>query len=234
MTDIFQKQLGDVIADFESACKRNLELSLKGRNTPIYPSDTSSVLSKSDVRDLQTRCVAAIERTSGRDSTYYKHAIGISETVDNVNGHLAGQIGVARSLLSDLKNGYLKTLEEIIHGDVFSDFLEMAAHLCESGYKDAAAVIAGSTLEAHLRQLCNKHGVPTEREVHGKIQALKADSLNADLCKADAYTKLDQKSVTAWLGLRNKAAHGRYDEYQKEQVDLLISSIRDFISRMPA
>jgi len=26
---------------------------------------------------------------------------------------------------------------------MFGDFLEMAQHLCESGYKDAAAVIAG-------------------------------------------------------------------------------------------
>ena len=32
-----------------------------------------------------------------------------------------------------------------------------------------------------------------------------------------------RENVTAWLGLRNKAAHGQYGEYQKEQVALMIS-----------
>ena len=62
----------------------------------------------------------------------------------------------------------------------------------------------------------------------------KADAVNAELVKANAYSKLDQKNVTAWLDLRNKAAHGHYTEYQKEQVALMIDAIRDFITRCPA
>lgn len=62
----------------------------------------------------------------------------------------------------------------------------------------------------------------------------KADRLNADLSGADVYSKLDQKNVTAWLDLRNKAAHGEYDKYGQQQVQLLISSIRDFITRHPS
>ena len=59
----------------------------------------------------------------------------------------------------------------------------------------------------------------------------KAESMNADLARARVYEKLDQKSVTAWLDLRNKASHGRYDEYEKKQVDLMLQGVRDFISR---
>ena len=139
-------------------------------------------------------------------------------------------MGVAKSLLSDIKNDYLKSLEEIIHGDVFGDFLEMADHLTDSGYKDAGAVTAGSTLEAHLRQLCSKFGVPTTAS--GKPK--KADTINADLVKAGAYTKLDQKNITAWLGLRNDAAHGNYGAYDAKQVKLFIGNIRDFATRHPA
>ena len=58
--------------------------------------------------------------------------------------------------------------------------------------------------------------------------------LNAELIKSNAYSKLDQKNVTAWLGLRNSAAHGCYTDYDKQQVSLLISSIRDFLTRNPA
>jgi hypothetical protein len=67
-----------------------------------------------------------------------------------------------------------------------------------------------------------------------RMNPKKADTMNAELTKAMAYTKLDQKNVTAWLGLRNDAAHGNYNAYDKNQVVLLISSIRDFISRNPA
>jgi hypothetical protein len=49
------------------------------------------------------------------------------------------------------------------------------------------------------------------------------------LAAASTFSKLDQKNVTAWLDLRNKAAHGKYAEYETPQVNLLIGGIRDFI-----
>ena len=49
-----------------------------------------------------------------------------------------------------------------------------------------------------------------------------------------AYGKLDQKSVTAWLDLRNDAAHARYDNYDKGQVEALIRDVRAFTLRHPA
>lgn len=42
--------------------------------------------------------------------------------------------------------------------------------------------------------------------------------MNAELAGVEAYNRLDQKDVTAWLDLRNKAAHGHYDQYTAEQV----------------
>ena len=79
--------------------------------------------------------------------------------------------------------------------------------------------------------LCDKNGINSEDE---KGSPKKADRLNAELAKAEVYTKLDQKSITAWLDLRNKAAHGKYNEYSKDQVSLMIAGIRDFIIRIPA
>lgn len=58
--------------------------------------------------------------------------------------------------------------------------------------------------------------------------------MNSDLVNAQVYSKLDQKNVTAWLDLRNKAAHGKYSEYTKDQVSLLIAGVRDFLTRNPA
>lgn len=192
--------------------------------------DDGSDIGETAIRDLQTRCFAAIQRAVGIDSIYYRRATEIENTNPNIYDHVAGQIGVVKSLLSDIRNGFLKSLEEIIHGELFADFLEMADHLNNNGFKDAAAVIAGSTLESHLRQLCTKCGLPTS--VGGK--PIKSDTLNSDLVKASAYTKLDQKNVIAWLDLRNSAAHGHYSAYDSKQVSLIIAGIRDFITRHPA
>ena len=128
------------------------------------------------------------------------------------------------------ESGYLTTVSELIHGELFADFIEMAEHLLSEGYKDPAAVVAGSVLEEHLRCLSAKNGV----EVNTGGKARKTDQLNADLAGRAVYSKLDQKSVTSWLDLRNRAAHGKYSEYSKEQVALHIQGIRDFIARTSA
>ena len=108
----------------------------------------------------------------------------------------------------------------------------MAEHLLESGYKDPAAVMAGSVLEEHVRQLCSKNGIEIEDDREGKLVPRKADRMNADLAKADVYTKLDQKLVTAWLDLRNHAAHGKYEIYSAEQVRQMITGVLEFMARV--
>jgi hypothetical protein len=173
------------------------------------------------VHQLKTRAIAVIERVTGKKSVYSEQARNIQQEKHKVFSQLVALIGIVEAVNHDLKAGYLQNLEELIHGNIFSDFLEMADHLSQNGYKDAAAVIAGSTLEAHLKQLSLKFGVPVDN--NGKPK--KADLLNSDLVKASAYSKLDQKSITAWLDLRNKAAHGDYTAYDTQQVNLLISSI---------
>ena len=137
-------------------------------------------------------------------------------------------------LYQDLKAGYLKSFSELIHADIFSEYIEMAEYLLEEGYKDPSAVITGSTLEEHLRKLCIKNGIDIEIMSKGKLKPKKADSLNSELAKQGVYSKLEQKSVTAWLDLRNKAAHGKYKEYNENQVKQLIIGVRDFIIRNPA
>ena len=109
----------------------------------------------------------------------------------------------------------------------------MADHLLQQGYKDPAAVIIGSVLEEHLRQLCNANSISTEfKNNKGILIPKKADRLNSDLVKENVYSKLDQKAVTMWLDLRNKAAHGKYDEYTSEQVTNMYSGITEFMARM--
>lgn len=190
-----------------------------------------SDLPKDVIYELVTRMFAAIDRLAPQGSKYFEHARHWANSSSVYDGSaLSPLAGILKALRDDYEAGYLQTVTELIHADVFGDFLEMADYLIEQGYKDPAAVIAGSVLEEHLRKLCGKSGIPVDQNNKPK----KADTMNAELAGANVYSKLDQKSVTAWLDLRNKAAHGKYTEYTLEQVALMLLSIRDFLSRHPA
>ncbi len=219
---MFEQQLRSIVEEFNS-------FRAKSQHNDM------SDLPETDRQALVTRAIAAIHRIGGTGSAYSKEVDRLLNSLRLLHMYTNPIIGVAKGLLDDLKAGYMRSLVEIVHGDVFGDFLEMAQHLCESGYKDAAAVITGSTLESHLRELCRKSAISVElHKADGDVFPKKADTMNADLASAAVYSKLDQKNVTAWLDLRNKAAHGHYGEYNKDQVVILISGIRDFITRNPA
>lgn len=184
-----------------------------------------------------TMALAAIQRVTGTDSVYMQQATDLSKPKGARPDYYSSfktVVGILESLREALAADYLDTASAVIHASVFADFLEMSQHLLDEGYKDASAVIAGSSLEAHLRQLCAKCGVDTTVTTSSGLKPKKADRMNADLYNKKGYSDLDQKNVTAWLDLRNKAAHGEYDKYTSDQVGLLISGIRDFITRNPA
>jgi hypothetical protein len=144
---------------------------------------------------------------------------------------LAPARGMLQALRNEYESGYLQSVVELVHAEIFADFLDMADYLLEQHYKDPAAVVTGSVLEAHLRKLCEKQSIDV---VKADGSPKKGDALNSELTAAGVYSKLDQKSVTAWLDLRNKAAHGKYSEYTHEQVALMLQGVREFASRYPA
>lgn len=190
--------------------------------------DDLSDLADEEAYELIMLMSATVERLAPPSSCYVEEADHLRKAVRE--RRLEGLSGILRAIRSDYVAGNLQSVRELIHADIFSDFLEMADYLLDQGYKDPAAVVAGSVLEEHLRKLCDKNGIPVTQSQKPK----KADSLNAELASTNSYSKLDQKSVTAWLDLRNKAAHGKYGEYSKEQVTLMVQSLRDFILRNPA
>ena len=102
--------------------------------------------------------------------------------VDKITyNRLINQVSIVKSAFSRL-NSLLAKFHELVHADIFTDFLEMADYLLEEGYKDPAAVLAGGTLEEHLRKLCHKKNIEIMKDdSHYKT----ADSLNANLAGAN-------------------------------------------------
>lgn len=120
----------------------------------------------------------------------------------------------------DFEGGYLISVKNLVQAEVFDSELEQASELLSAGYASAAAVVAGVVLETTLRNLCNEKGIPL-----GKL-----DKMNADLAKSGAYNALVQKRITALAGIRNSAAHGKVEEFAREDVVSMISEIEKFVS----
>lgn len=140
-------------------------------------------------------------------------------------------IGMLHAIKGEIEQGWLTSTRGLISADIFGDFIEMAEHLLDEGYKDPAAVLIGSALEQHLKNLCAANEIEISIERNDKVIPKKADVINADLVKGDVYSKLDQKSVTFWLGIRNNAAHGKFEEYNAEQVKFMLSAVSEFMGR---
>ena len=184
-----------------------------------------------EIRTLIARFQAAIDRLTVPSSTYAKGVARLHSLVKIDQDCRAELAGIATALRDDIQAGWLESVIELAHADTYEGYLEMAEGLASQGYKDAAAVIAGTSLEVHLKTLAVKYGVDLATTNGGPK---KADTLNADLRKADVYNALEQKTVTAWLGIRNSAAHGNYGDYDVNRVVELIKGVRDFAIKYPA
>jgi hypothetical protein len=144
-------------------------------------------------------------------------------------------LGILSAAAEDFGHGHTWTFKEIVHAEVFDDYLEMASHLVNNGgYKDAAAVIAGSTLEEHLRQLCRRNNIATHVPGKSGMDPRKTPVLNDDLHKHTIYPQNEWRAVQSWLDIRNDAAHGDYSKYDHRQVAQMIDGIRGFFARHSA
>ena len=183
-----------------------------------------------DRQRFRSAGLSFVERVYGSSHPHFSE---IKEGADGSRPSDAEKcIAVLRAVRSEIEGGWLFSLKGLITAEVFADFIEMAEHLLDAGYKDPAAVMCGSVLEEHLRQLCLKNGIDTVIVRDGKEIPKKADALNAELTRAEVYSKLDQKMITGWLDFRNKAAHGHYGEYTADQVKNLLSFVTEFMARV--
>jgi hypothetical protein len=191
--------------------------------------DYGSYVSTEYFNEYRAASLSFLRNTFGTDHPFYvefnKQAKDATP-YDTEDGR-----GILKAAKQEIDGGWLFTVKGLISAEIFSDFLEMAEYLLKESYKDPAAVMTGSVLEEHIRQLCLKNSIPIETIKDGKTNPKRADLMNSELASACIYNKLDQKSITSWLDLRNKAAHGQYSQYTKEQVELMYQGVTNFISR---
>ena len=184
---------------------------------------------------IVTRGTNVIQNICGKDSVYCKQIQEVSDIEKYSYEHQAEFItGIVIAVRGELQDGYLSSLTSLIHGEVFKNYLDMAIHLFSEGYEDAAAVIAGSTLETQLRLLAKRNGIfifKEEEKYKGKKIHKSFAKLNQELKNSSAYSLSFQEQLTSYYRIRNHAAHGNYTEYSNEEVKQFINWLEDFVTR---
>ena len=177
----------------------------------------------SDFIEWQMKSKNILNITCGEESHYLSQfktnlKAGMGDTNISILNRL---ISILRAAEDDLKNGFLITIKQLVQADVFDSELEQAKSLLQNGYKNAAAVIAGTVLETAIKEICLNNGIELDRK--------KLTHLNDELAKAGIYNKLQQKQITALADIRNNAAHGDYDQFTQEHVERMIEDIEKFL-----
>jgi len=183
-----------------------------------------------DLKRFVSYTVVAVAEITGEQSVFSEKIAEILDWEWTAAYTAEGICGIIEAAIAAIESGLLEGYGKLIRGDLFSDYLDMARYLLNEGYKDAAAVIAGSSLEVQLRSLCDRHDISTSDDKGGKETPKNAEGLNMELRRHECYDKTEQKLVTAWLGIRNDAAHGNYENYTSDMVKSMEMGIRGFIS----
>lgn len=118
----------------------------------------------------------------GPDHIYYLNFD--NAVVGRYDFNVGRALEILRALDEDLQRGFLVRFETLISADLLGDFLTMAAHLVDNGYKDASASLIGAVLENGLRRIA----------VNNRIKIGRRDDLSALNSKCGAatiYTRMD-------------------------------------------
>ena len=145
-----------------------------------------------------------------------------------------------KGIKDDFDCGFLDGFAAIIEASVAGDYMGQAEHLLAEGQTGQydhvpAAVLAGAVLERALRSMCDQQTppIPVESSV-GKTKML--NTLIDDLKKAGVYNETRANQLRAWAAIRNHAAHGEFDQFDRKQVQGMMSGVKDFLidhSSMP-
>jgi len=136
----------EILNQIDAVLKRYEDI----RSLSQWPS--FSDLPGEDVAAVVTLMSDCIRRLAPPNSQYVQAMAVAVNSYALLPGTAAPYVaGALSALRSAYASGYLTTVSELIHAELFSDFIQMSEYLLSEGYKDPAAVIIGSLLEEHLR-----------------------------------------------------------------------------------
>lgn len=215
MTKLFVKRFSELAEQLEAvdAAKRSSASPVTGA--------VSFYVDQNALLNWKVKAKTLLINTCGESSHHLTSFIAAERATGfSTNYDILKQLrAVFLAAKEDFEGGYLNSLKNLVQAEVFNNELEQAEELFDRGYATAAAVIAGVVLETALRDLCSISGIE-----HGSI-----NKMNDDLAKAGRYNTNQKKQITSLSAIRNSAAHGKPEEFTKDQVRGMIDDVQRFL-----
>jgi hypothetical protein len=171
--------------------------------------------------EWQTQVESFLITLLGQEHVYVQNFRG--RVQEGFRSHVHMGQGILRAVKEDILGGYVSDLKTLVSAEIFTDFLEMAEHLSEYGYKDPAASLCGAVLEDGLRRIASNAGIKLKSRED-------LSSLNHKCADAGVYNRLIQKKIQVWIDVRNSADHGQFDEYTAQDVEEMLKGVNQFLS----
>lgn len=93
-----------------------------------------------------------------------------------------------------------------------------------------AAVMAGAVLEKALRTIASRQTPPVDLlKANGEQKTMM--TLIDDVKKAGVFNELEAKGLRAWADIRNAAAHGEFEKFDRSHVETMLSGITSFLAK---
>ncbi len=135
-----------------------------------------------------------------------------------------GEVSVIlKSLLKDIDQGLLASIEDQTKATVFDDFLDHAKEYSKRGLKNEAGVISGVVFEDTLRTICRNTGIEEKSK--------KLDLLIDELVKAGTLMQIKAKRAKVAAHVRTKATHAQWDEFELADVETTIAFTEELIQK---
>ena len=145
-------------------------------------------------------------------------------------------VGILKGLKDDYENGFLDDLEKQIAEDISENYMRQAEALLGEGIPGQydhvpAAVLCGAVLEDSLRRLCQRQ-TPSISITNKKGQYKTLGPLIDELEKAKVFDKPKIGQLRSWSQIRNSAAHGQFNEFTREDVELMLGGVKNFLANL--
>ena len=168
-----------------------------------------------------------------RRGTALERTVEGFQQINNNRANLEWGISTLKAIKEDFERGFTGDLLVQVETEIAADYMGQAEQLLKEGQSGRydhvpAAVLAGAVLEKALRTRCSQHQppIPTTKP-DGDPKTL--NPLIDDLKKAGVFNEAKAKQLRAWADIRNHAAHGEFDQFDRGDVEQMISGINNFL-----
>ncbi len=184
------------------------------------------------VIEWQTRLISLIDHTIPKSSAHSNLLTQLTKAFPDYNT-LTTFLPKLKAIRKDFESHLFDNLNQRIEAAVASDYMGLAKELLGDkhihlGDYVPAAVLAGAVLEKHLRELCTRQQPPIEI-LKASGESLTINPLIISLGKAQVFEKPLIAQLTAWASIRNSAAHGKFDEFNSQEVKAMLDGVQRFL-----